>query len=314
MKSQHYGPASPGIAHVAMPGHIYSKLKRYNDAAWQQEASARVDHAHMIRTRLMPDQIHNFAHNNEWLVRNLIYVGRVQDALDLSRNLVSLPQHPRYNSWNKRGSYKYGRQRLIQTLTEYALWEELIKEAGGNYLPPTDDDSQQEEWLGWLAVAQFLTSDEKQGARTLRSLQRRSLALQTTVLDLEDRKADEEEKKSNDKSENQSEQETEPEEEKPGPTLDQVKRHITQLDQILARVRTAQAVKNKDTKTFKEHQKHGLILSFRHSGMVKSANWMKESNWQKKPSKTDPIRCDHWLCSPTCFGKKEAKNTLHNCR
>ena len=42
-----------------------------------------------------------------------------------------------------------------------------------------------------------------------------SLALQTTVLDLEDRKADEEEKKSNDKSENQSEQEPEPEEEKP---------------------------------------------------------------------------------------------------
>ena len=113
------GPASPGIAHMwHMPGHIYSKLKRYNDAAWQQEASARVDHAHMIRTRLMPDQIHNFAHNNEWLVRNLIHVGRVQDALDLSRNLVSLPQHPRYNSWNKRGSYKYGRQRLMQTLTE----------------------------------------------------------------------------------------------------------------------------------------------------------------------------------------------------
>ena len=46
------GPASPGIAHMwHMPGHIYSKLKRYNDAAWQQEASARVDHAHMIRTR-----------------------------------------------------------------------------------------------------------------------------------------------------------------------------------------------------------------------------------------------------------------------
>ncbi|MGB1817138.1 MAG: hypothetical protein ACPHJ3_17390, partial [Rubripirellula sp.] len=45
------GPASPGIAHMwHMPGHIYSKLKRYNDAAWQQEASARVDHAHMIRT------------------------------------------------------------------------------------------------------------------------------------------------------------------------------------------------------------------------------------------------------------------------
>ena len=251
------GPASPGIAHMwHMPGHIYSKLKRYNDAAWQQEASARVDHSHMIRTRLMPDQIHNFAHNNEWLVRNLIYVGRVQDALDLSRNLVSLPQHPRYNTWNKRGSYKYGRQRLIQTLTEYALWEELIKEAGGNYLPPTDDDSQQEEWLGWLAVAQFLTGDAKQGSRTLRSLQRRSLVLQTTVLDLEDKKADEEDQKTDEKD---KPDEKPGESEKPGPTLDEVKRHISQLDQVLARVKSAEAVKKKDLKTFKDQLPKGRL-------------------------------------------------------
>ena len=64
-----------------MPGHIYSKRKRYHDAAWHQEASARVDHAHMMRDRVLPDQIHNFAHNNEWLCRNLITVGRVHDAV-----------------------------------------------------------------------------------------------------------------------------------------------------------------------------------------------------------------------------------------
>jgi tetratricopeptide (TPR) repeat protein len=65
------GPAAPAIAHMwHMPGHTYSKLKRYQDAAWQQEASARVDHAHMMRDRVLPDQIHNFAHNNEWLIRN----------------------------------------------------------------------------------------------------------------------------------------------------------------------------------------------------------------------------------------------------
>lgn len=268
------GPASPGIAHMwHMPGHIYSKLKRYNDAAWQQEASARVDHAHMIRTRLMPDQIHNFAHNNEWLVRNLLYVGRVQDALDLSRNLVSLPQHPRYNTLTKRGSYKYGRQRLIQTLTEYVLWDELIKEAGGTYLPPTEDDTQQETWLGWLAVAQFMTGDNKQGARTLRSLQRRSLVLQTTVLDLEDKQEDEagnkagEQSKSDEKPEDTEKTENT---EKSGPTLDEVKRHITQLDQIIARVKTAEAVKKKDLKVFKEQLPKGRI------NPVLQAQWQAE--------------------------------------
>jgi hypothetical protein len=68
------GPSLPAVAHMwHMPGHIYSKLHRYADAVWQQEASARVDHRHMIEARLLPDQIHNFAHNNEWLIRNLIF-------------------------------------------------------------------------------------------------------------------------------------------------------------------------------------------------------------------------------------------------
>ena len=75
------GQTSPGIAHMwHMPGHTFSKLHRYADAAWQQEASARVDHAHMMRDRVLPDQIHNYAHNNEWLIRNLAFLGRVHDA------------------------------------------------------------------------------------------------------------------------------------------------------------------------------------------------------------------------------------------
>jgi hypothetical protein len=31
-----------------MSGHIWAKLDRHADAAWQQEASARVDHAYMM--------------------------------------------------------------------------------------------------------------------------------------------------------------------------------------------------------------------------------------------------------------------------
>src|SRR5262249_26820156 len=53
-----YGKAAPGIAHAwHMPGHTYTGLKRYADAAYQQEASARVDHAYMIRDRVMPFEI-----------------------------------------------------------------------------------------------------------------------------------------------------------------------------------------------------------------------------------------------------------------
>lgn len=134
------GPAAPSIAHMwHMPGHIYSRLHRYHDAVFQQEASARVDHAHMQRDMVLPDQIHNFAHNNEWCIRNLLHVGRVSDALSLSKNMIELPQHPKYNTVKKSGSFKYGRDRLLLTLSTYQLFDEACRLANTPYLDPVND-------------------------------------------------------------------------------------------------------------------------------------------------------------------------------
>ena len=66
---------APAIAHMwHMPGHIYDKLKRYPESAWHLEASARVDHRKQAELRVLPDQIHNYAHNNEWCARNLAHM------------------------------------------------------------------------------------------------------------------------------------------------------------------------------------------------------------------------------------------------
>ena len=120
------GQSAPSIAHMwHMPGHIYSKLKRFDDAAWQQEASARIDHAHMMHDQVLPDQIHNYAHNNEWLCRDLMTIGRVSDALALATNMTELPRHPKYNSPDS-GSGKYGRERLYDLYYRFELWEPLL--------------------------------------------------------------------------------------------------------------------------------------------------------------------------------------------
>ena len=122
------GPSAPAIAHLwHMPGHIYSELHRYADAAWQQEASARVDHARMMRDRVMPDQIHNYAHNNEWLVRDLSHIGRVHEAIALAKNMCDLPRHPNSNTPEKPGSSSaYGFRRLADVLVDYELWNDII--------------------------------------------------------------------------------------------------------------------------------------------------------------------------------------------
>jgi len=171
------GPSAPAIAHMwHMPGHIYSKLYRFADAAWQQEASARVDHAHQMRYGLIPDQIHNFAHNNEWLIRNLSYIGRYDDAIDLAKNMIELPRRPKFDSkgkiWQHSGtSWAYGRLRLRDLLLEYEQWDSLLALAETNYLKPGPDEIDEAEWHRLVGVASFMTNHPERGREQLVALE-----------------------------------------------------------------------------------------------------------------------------------------------
>jgi peroxiredoxin len=176
------GQSSPGVAHMwHMPGHIYSRLKRYEDACWQQEASARVDHAHMMRDRILPDQIHNFAHNNEWLIRDMIFVGRMRDAIDLAKNMCELPRHPKYNTLTK-GSANFGRMRLFEALTRFEAWDELIALCDTPYLEPTEDAAEQVKRLRYLGMAHYRRGDSAKGSIQLAEAERR-LSEQKAALD-----------------------------------------------------------------------------------------------------------------------------------
>ena len=279
------GPSMPAVAHMwHMPGHIYSKLHRYHDAAWQQEASARVDHAHMTRVRIIPDQIHNFAHNNEWFTRNLLFVGRVSDAIEQAENLISLPRHPRFNTLEKRGSFQYGRTRLFQALTEYALWEKLVQATSSAMLPPTDDSEAQAERLGWLAVAQFRLGDRKDGAKTLRQLQRRRIALETKRLDLADGAADAKGKDDdNDTNEKQPE------------TSEDLGQQLEKLRTIIARAAAAAATSQKKparVKTLGEKAKLDKLILARwlaDAGDRKAAIEISRAELKKRKNQVRPL-------------------------
>ncbi|MBL9137396.1 MAG: redoxin domain-containing protein [Verrucomicrobiales bacterium] len=165
------GQGSAGIAHMwHMPGHTYAKLCRHHDAAWQQEASARVDHAHMIRDRVLPDQIHNYAHNNDWLAESWSYVGRVRDAVELARNMVELPRLSRTNAalatsplaypYDFSGSsWSLGRSRLLLLLPRFELWDELLALAETPYLESTDSLDESARLARALGLAWFARGD-----------------------------------------------------------------------------------------------------------------------------------------------------------
>ena len=161
------GPAAPGIAHMwHMPGHIYSRLNRYEDAVWQQEASARIDHAHMIRFQIVPDRIHNFAHNNEWCVRNLNYLGDYQRSVELAQNMVSLPRIAKFEKEEDESTYdpsgsswQYGRIRLRDTLVKFEQWEKLIHESEAGILRPDEKSIKQNDHDRFVGIAKFEMGD-----------------------------------------------------------------------------------------------------------------------------------------------------------
>ncbi|MBK8978356.1 MAG: redoxin domain-containing protein [Planctomycetes bacterium] len=174
------GHTAPGIAHMwHMGGHIWAQLDRHGDAAWQQEASARVDHAQMMRDRVMPDQIHNYAHNNEWLCRSLRHVGRVTEAIDLAKNMVELPRHPVWNDPAQgRNSANYGPRRLLETLETWECWDEALALADTMYLDtssiePAEDLRWSSRRLVLLARARFARGERDE----LAALHARATAL-----------------------------------------------------------------------------------------------------------------------------------------
>jgi len=149
-----YASTAPGIAHAwHMPGHTYSGLQRYPEAAYQQEGSARVDHAYMIADRVMPFEIHNYAHNNQWLATTYSHIGRLRDGLAVARDLVDQPRDPGKNHKNDGGSsQRSGRARLTELYVKYELWDDLIRDVETGLLDFSEVP--QERRMRWQALGQ----------------------------------------------------------------------------------------------------------------------------------------------------------------
>lgn len=163
------GASAPAIAHQwHMPGHIYAKLHRHPEAAWQQEASGRADHAHMMRDGVMPFLIHNYAHNQEWLARSLGHCGRIEEALQIAKNLAELPRHPEHNQIKNGGSAAgYGRKRMIQLCEDHNLWAEALQLVQDGYLEQSEDLRSEVARLRLLGRANYRLGRSDAAARVV---------------------------------------------------------------------------------------------------------------------------------------------------
>jgi len=169
-----YASTAPGIAHAwHMPGHTYTGLKRYADAAYQQEGSARVDHAYMIRDRVMPFEIHNYAHNNQWLCTSYSHIGRVHEAIAVAKNLVEQPRDPQKNNVQDGSSaQRSGRIRWAEVLTRYELWDDLIAATTSGALDWSDIPIERMQRAYTLGQAYAARNDQKNLGQQIEALKK----------------------------------------------------------------------------------------------------------------------------------------------
>ncbi len=163
------GASAPAIAHQwHMAGHIYAKAHRHLEAAWQQSAAGRVDHAYQMRDRVMPFLIHNYGHNQEWLARSLSYIGEANTALAVAKDLAQLPRHPK---WNQLDDGEHiaadARARLVSVCEDHELWADAVALCRGGQIDQTESIRGEVQRLGLLGRALFRLGRRDEGDRVL---------------------------------------------------------------------------------------------------------------------------------------------------
>ncbi|MBL9078345.1 MAG: redoxin domain-containing protein [Planctomycetes bacterium] len=165
------GASAPAIAHQwHMAGHIYAKLHRHAEAAWQQEASARVDHDQLARAHELPFRIHNYGHNQEWLCRSLTHRGQLEAALAVAQNLAAIPRHPRHNPCGELDGDEssiavYARQRFQSACEDLRAWQAALDLAAAGWLDRTTAVAAELPRVALLGRAHFRLGQIEAGDR-----------------------------------------------------------------------------------------------------------------------------------------------------
>ena len=82
--------------------------------------------------------------------------------------MISLPRHPEYNTLAKRGgSASHGHRRLLSTLEQFELWEELADLCESGELEALEDINESRRRLQLLGVAHFKNGHLKKGEEVI---------------------------------------------------------------------------------------------------------------------------------------------------
>ncbi|MBC8166914.1 MAG: hypothetical protein H7Y20_13725, partial [Bryobacteraceae bacterium] len=125
--SRKYGQIVPGIGHALhMPGHIFSIVGMWNEAAISMDAATRAEKQHMKDSLTFPFNNWNFGHNRNYLSYIQEQLGMPAAAIFGAKQLIEVPKDPKDNDDGPFTSHSYGIAALARVLLKYERWDDLL--------------------------------------------------------------------------------------------------------------------------------------------------------------------------------------------
>ena len=123
-----YAPAAPNSGHANhMPGHIYSKVGMWHEAARSMDRATRVELAYMSAHLALPFESWNFAHNRNYLCHIQEQLGMEAASRAGARDLIAAPRDPEKNKDGDYGDIDEGRKALVRGLLRFERYAEFLK-------------------------------------------------------------------------------------------------------------------------------------------------------------------------------------------
>ncbi len=119
-----HGRVAPGSGHALhMPGHIYSKIGMWHEAAIAMDSSTRIELKYMNQRLALPWETWNYAHNRNYLSYIQEQLGRADESIQGSKDLINSPKDPETPPTE---SY-WSQMPLMRALVKFERWAEILE-------------------------------------------------------------------------------------------------------------------------------------------------------------------------------------------
>jgi peroxiredoxin len=121
-----FGRIAPAIGHAQhMPGHIYSGVGMWHEAAISMDAATRVEKQYMRKRLVFPFNTWNYAHNQNYLSYIQEQLGMAEPAINGAKQVLAAPLDPKYNNPDEYSAHWQGTIALMRALIKFERWKEL---------------------------------------------------------------------------------------------------------------------------------------------------------------------------------------------